>query len=132
MGSESSKGSESSESGKRSSGDSNIDMPKVYNAIEHAADINERGFQFREVACWARALTDKNTIETWRVIGSIVTLGLGEISRATVGSANHWAFVARGTSNIPKYVRAVFSNIPNDFRILKVIFISNRSEDLRS
>ena len=34
-----------------------------------------------------------------RIIGSVFTFGLGEISRATVGTANHWAFIAWGKHN---------------------------------
>ena len=30
-----------------------------------------------------------------RVFVDILTLGLGEISRATAGNTNHWAFVAK-------------------------------------
>ena len=33
-----------------------------------------------------------------RIIVDILTLGLGEISRATAGSSNHWAFVAKAST----------------------------------
>ena len=47
-----------------------------------------------------------------RVFGAIFTLGLSEISRATIGSTNHWAFVARAKAKAPglkdKYFLADF------------------------
>ena len=33
-----------------------------------------------------------------RVFADILTLGLAEISRATAGHANHWAFVAKAAN----------------------------------
>ena len=56
-------------------------------------------YRFNEVAVWSRPLKDKAKYETWRIIGSVFTFGLGEISRATAGSCNHWAFIARGTAS---------------------------------
>ena len=76
----------------------------VYSAVdlvtekEDTETFNEvRKYRFDKVAVWARPLEGKAVIETGRIFVSILTLGLGEISRATVGNANHWAFIARGT-----------------------------------
>lgn len=70
---------------------------ECYNAGFHKVQEQLHGYEFRKVACWARALEGKAGIEAGRVFASIVTLGLAEISRSTVGGTNHWAFVAQGT-----------------------------------
>ena len=71
---------------------------------------------FDSVAVWARSLTNKAGIETGnqghvaktqsffpgRVFADILTLGLGEISRATAGNSNHWAFVAKSANLDPQ------------------------------
>ena len=53
---------------------------------------------FDRVACWARPLEGKTGIETARIVGSALTLGIGEISRATTGNSNHWAFIGQRSS----------------------------------
>ena len=104
-------GSEGSKSSQCSPGRSNIEKPVSWNAGNEEVQKKLEGYQFKKVACWARALEGKAGIETGinchflyglfihsgRVFGSIFTLGLGEISRATVGGTNHWALVAWGT-----------------------------------
>ena len=63
--------------------------------IVHVID-EEYLIVFDRVACWARPLEGKTGIETARIFGSALTLGIGEISRATTGNSNHWAFIAKG------------------------------------
>ena len=58
---------------------------------------------FDRVACWARPLEGKTGIETARIFGSALTLGIGEISRATTGNSNHWAFIAKGYKKLSLY-----------------------------
>ena len=98
--------SESKSSGSKSSpGASSVNCEgPVYNAAELANEEEDietfnqvRKYRFDRVAVWARPLEDKALIEAGRIFAVIPTLGLSEISRATAGNANHWAFIARGT-----------------------------------
>ena len=58
--------------------------------------VDQKGYKFLKGAVWACRLRHKAGLETARVIGSILTCGLGEISRATAGDFDHWYFVAYG------------------------------------
>ena len=65
----------------------------------HAEKAAYKEFIFTEKAILGRALEGKAAIEAGRIVVDVFSLGFAEISRATMGTADHWAFIARGNAS---------------------------------
>ena len=80
-----------------------------FSAIDLLAnpDYYVQSMRFDQVACWARPpLQNKNILEGIRTAASGTPMGIADnILQSTMGNMNHWAFIARGKSEILTGVR---------------------------